>query len=34
MHSRHFSSPHLGTIEDPVTGTAVYVKDIIIEYDI
>lgn len=22
MHSRHFSSPYSGTIEDPVTGTA------------
>ncbi|WP_018923015.1 PhzF family phenazine biosynthesis protein [Salsuginibacillus kocurii] len=22
MHGRHFSSPHAGTIEDPVTGTA------------
>lgn len=28
MHARHFSSPYSGTVEDAVTGTAVFVKEI------
>ena len=30
MHARHFSSPFSGTIEDPVTGTAISVKTFIV----